>query len=228
MTTPTQPAAMTTQGKLRINLAGQKFGRLVALSPERLGGCTAWRCRCDCGKELIVRTDSLRSGASQSCRCWNAERVKQACTTHGHLVGGKKTATYRAWNDMLARCKNPNNKRYPNYGGRGIRACKRWEQFEHFLADMGERPQGLTLDRRNNNGNYTPSNCRWATRTEQNRNQRRNRMLTHNGETKCLAEWVEVVGVPRSTLRRRIQSRGWANAIRMSRQSMPAQEPCHG
>lgn len=113
MTTPTQPAAMTTQGKVRINLAGQKFGRLVALSPERLGGCTAWRCRCDCGKELIVRTDSLRSGASQSCRCWNAERVKQACTTHGHLVGGKKTATYRAWNDMLARCKNPNNKRYP-------------------------------------------------------------------------------------------------------------------
>lgn len=119
-----------------------------------------------------------------------------------------KTSTYRVWSGMKARCYTPSAAGYANYGGRGIRVCTRWHKFENFLADMGERPEGMSLDRINGNGDYTPANCRWATRLEQNRNQSDLVFLTLDGETHCLSAWAERYWMSESTLRARLR-RGW-------------------
>lgn len=114
---------------------------------------------------------------------------------------------------MKQRCCNPRNKQFADYGGRGIRVCKRWDKFENFLADMGERPSSLSLDRKNNDGNYSKRNCRWATPTEQANNSRQVRLLTHEGETKRLTDWAQEYGLAVPTLSNRISRRGWPDAI---------------
>lgn len=116
---------------------------------------------------------------------------------------------YKTWAMMLVRCRNKNNHAYPRYGGRGIKVCKRWESFENFYADVGAKPSPKhSLDRIDNNGNYEPSNCRWATMLEQGRNKRNNAMLTLNGVTKCISEWADITGIKRRTIHARI-SYGW-------------------
>lgn len=122
--------------------------------------------------------------------------------------GLAKTPTHNAWRFMRARCENPNRPEYPNYGGRGIKVCERWQTFENFLADMGEMPEGLTLDRINNDGNYEPENCRWATYREQMQNKRSNVLLEFMGQRKTARQWSETLGLPYRTIRTRI-SRGW-------------------
>lgn len=119
---------------------------------------------------------------------------------------------YNSFMRMKQRCNNPKSKDYPKYGGRGIKVCERWNGesgFQHFLSDMGPRPDGQSLDRINNDGNYEPSNCRWATRTQQNNNTRRNRFFTINGECKTLSEWIKTSTVKSSTVRQRFYSYGW-------------------
>ena len=116
-----------------------------------------------------------------------------------------RTPTYRIWIAMRSRCTNPNNAGFHKYGGRGIKVCARWQSFENFFADMGERPEGMTLEREDNDGNYEPTNCRWATPAEQSRNTRRNRMLTYAGETLCMADWAERRGVGWDTLYHRLR-----------------------
>ena len=142
-----------------IDLVGQVFGRLTVL--ERVGsdksGHVTFRCRCDCGNERIVVGKDLRTGHRKSCGCLSSIK-------HGHTKGDKPTITYQAWVNMRRRCSDKNNPSYCNYGRRGVKVCKRWQNsFENFLADMGEGPEGLTLDRINNDGNYTKNNCQWAT-----------------------------------------------------------------
>ena len=161
-------------GKL-LDLSEQRFGRWTVLRPAprrhyKTGRPeTYWLCRCDCGVESPVQTNSLRRGESQSCGCLQREVTSATNATHRM----RDTATYRSWNAMRNRCKNKRAERYPQYGGRGIAVCERWNQFENFLTDMGKRPIGKTLDRYpDKNGNYEPGNCRWATVTEQNRNRR--------------------------------------------------------
>ena len=112
---------------------------------------------------------------------------------------------YTIWASMCKRCNNKNNKDYKNYGGRGIKICESWEKFENFYADMGDRPKGLTIERIDNNVGYSPSNCKWATYMEQNRNRRDNRIITYGSESKCLAEWADVIGVKYMTLFRRLE-----------------------
>lgn len=129
---------------------------------------------------------------------------------HGHAIRNKHTRTYRSWANMLSRCNNKNDTAYQWYGGRGIQVCSRWSMFENFLMDMGECPSGLTLDRINTNGGYCKDNCRWATNKQQHRNKRSNRLLTHNGETKCVAEWAETVGISQRALANRIDVHGWS------------------
>jgi hypothetical protein len=156
-----------------IDLTGQRFGRWTVLgNPERHHYGTEvylrWPSRCDCGTQRSVWGNALRTGRSTSCGCLHREKTTARVTTHG--MSG--TRVYQCWQDLLRRCLNRDHRQYDDYGGRGIAVCKRWETFENFYADMGDPPPGLSIDRINNDGNYEPSNCRWTTRAEQNRNRR--------------------------------------------------------
>jgi len=127
---------------------------------------------------------------------------------HGHSLQNNKTSTYQIWKSMIKRCSNSNDRYYANYGGRGIKVCHRWKKFENFLKDMGEKPNGMTLDRIDNNGHYCMENCRWATRKQQMRNTRRNRLITINNKTKCLSEWCEELCLNYHRTKKRL-NRGW-------------------
>ena len=137
------------------------------------------------------------------------EKMSQDRMVHGHSKRSGDTTTYRIWRNMLSRCQNANVPAYSNYGGRGISVCSEWETFENFLADMGERPEGLTLDRIDNDGNYEPGNCRWASTSEQGRNKRGNRMLTWQDKTQCLTDWSEETGIAVSVLWARVTTLNW-------------------
>lgn len=132
------------------------------------------------------------------------DNAAKANTTHGMT----KTRAFKTWLSMLGRC-SPRSKVWERYAGRSVVVCERWKTFENFLADMGEPPDGLTLDRIDNDGNYEPGNCRWATYAEQARNRRTNRLLTHNGETMCVTDWARRIGISRTALHRRIDVLGW-------------------
>lgn len=191
----------------KLNLTGQRFGRLVVLTSDRTRrGTSAWRCRCDCGNETVVATGNLRNGNTSSCGCLRLERLRDKITTHGMV----KTRTYVAWQNMRKRCEDPSNRYWPDYGGRGIRVCERWSSFEAFLADMGECPDGLTIDRIDVDGDYESSNCRWATQQQQQRNKRNTRYLTYQQKTQSLADWADEMGVNYYTLHWRVR-RGWSD-----------------
>lgn len=151
-----------------IDITGQRFERLLVLSPHHRtkSGNISWLCRCDCGAEIVVyRSSDLRKGKTKSCGCFSRWVNSFLHATHRQTY----SRTWMSWSTMTARCRSKRNK---NYGGRGITVCQRWLKFENFVADMGERPPGTSLDRINNDGNYEPSNCRWATRQQQRANQR--------------------------------------------------------
>lgn len=164
-------------------------------------------CRCICGVQKDVRRDHLLTGATTSCGCRHRElskarvhRVHAAARKHGLC----KSRIYSIWHAMKQRCENQNLKAYPYYGARGIYVCERWKTFENFLADMGQPPDCMTLDRIDNDGPYSPANCRWATRREQQTNLRSNIWLTAKGETKTITEWSRQLGLGHSTIADRL------------------------
>lgn len=177
---------------------GMVFGRLTTI--RMIGRAkdrhAIWLCRCTCQTEHAVRQQDLQSGRTRSCGCLLLEARHLNTVTHGNARKGKLTHEYMAWRSMLQRCLNPASPRFRDYGGRGIAVCDRWrESFQNFLDDMGACPAGLSLDRRDNNGSYSPDNCAWVTVTEQCRNTRRNRYIVIDGERRCVAEWCALYGI---------------------------------
>ena len=205
-------------GKLRLDLTGLVFGRLtVQRRAPRTDRRPRWVCRCSCGGEAIVLSQSLRSGETVSCGCYKRERA----TKHGGQA--LRMPEYRIWRGMRARCgRSPSNSKRHLYADRGIRVCERWESFENFLADMGRRPSVKhSIDRINGNGHYEPSNCRWATPTQQSRNRRTVLFEEHEpAQVRWLvAEGVSVndvakfFGASRRTIRDICAGAAWADTI---------------
>jgi hypothetical protein len=186
---------------------GTRFGRLVITSRQG----TRISCQCDCGKAIIVSLTNLCNGHNRSCGCLRVETTTARSTKHGDARRHKKTITYQTWCGMWKRCTNPQSEDWPNYGGRGITVCERWQTFEYFLADMGEKPRGLSIERDDVNGSYCQSNCRWATRKEQNRNTRKTRWLSDGARTQSLAAWAEELGLSHTSILYRLR-RGWPMA----------------
>jgi hypothetical protein len=188
------------------NRVGLKYGRLIVLSlADNKGKKSRWNCLCDCGNKTKVTSSNLQTGHSLSCGCLKAETMSKNMFKHGKV----RTRAYQSWEGMIFRCSNKNSTGYKYYGGRGIRVCDRWENFINFHEDMGDCPDGLTIERINTNDDYKPGNCKWATYKEQNLNKRNNRYLSFNGTTKMLREWASDIGVCRSTIYRRIK-KGWS------------------
>jgi hypothetical protein len=190
------------------NLVGVRFGRLLVL--EHLGiapGKTnrRWRTVCDCGVFKDISAGTLNDGSTQSC----GSCVPYSPPNKTHMLS--KTSIYTIWTGMIQRCENPNELSYKRYGAVGIKVCERWHTFENFLADMGPRPDGLTLDRKDNALGYGPDNCRWATTIEQGRNRKTNRLITFNGKTQCLSAWAQELRINENTLHKRLRT-GWSIA----------------
>ncbi len=201
-----------------IDLSGQRFRKLLAVKLIRNNGKPRWECRCDCGKNRLVRGSMLREGRTKSCGCLVGE-VRRPRAIPGAMIGGKVSPEYIIWAGMKARCSNPKHDRYGSYGGRGIKVCARWMKFENFLADMGQRPNGrYSIERKNTDGDYEPSNCIWLPLSKQARNTTVNRRITFNGETLCIAEWAERLGLSQSTLTERLEKWTLERALT---------EPCH-
>lgn len=153
-----------------IDLTGQRFGRLLVEAYLGRKDLHSWfRCKCDCGGSIDTHSNVLRRGLTQSCGCLHLESV----TKHGGAKDSGRVAGYESWRMMRQRCLNTNYTQYHDYGGRGIKICPEWESFSKFMLDMGPRPEGMTLERKDVDGDYTPQNCIWATRADQNRNKRK-------------------------------------------------------
>lgn len=197
-----------------IDHAGQTFGDLTVqfATPLRHHGNVVWECLCICGRVARVSANRLVRGVTKSCGCRKgrvATARNKARTKHGHAKTYKQSPTYQVWRGMIARCEDPAHQGYRYYGGRGVKVDPRWRvSFEAFLADLGERPVGLSLDRIDPQLDYGPGNCRWATKEEQAANRRSTRYLTLNGETLHLEEWCRRLGCKQSALRMRL-AKGW-------------------
>lgn len=178
------------------------FGKLIAIAPigKDKRGRTTWLYTCHCGNTVVRGAYSRTDNHRRSCGCLG-KSIKH---------GAHKTKEYRAWSDMLFRCHNPSHKDFKEYGGRGITVCSDWaNSFGSFYAAMGDCPPGKSIDRIDNDGPYSPENCRWATAKEQQNNRRVNRLITYGGHTKTITEWARAIGINVLTLTKRLNN-GWS------------------
>jgi hypothetical protein len=190
------------------DLAGRRIRSLVVVSLDYVHPVKGalWLCLCDCGKQWVTTGTSIRYGSVTSCGCQGLKRAQLAKTTHGasrRVDGKNRTPEYRSWAGLRNRCNNPSNRSFHDYGARGITVCERWNDFAAFYSDMGPRPAGTSIERINNDLGYSPSNCCWATRTQQNRNTRRNRFISINGKKMPISQAAEEMGISKSSVRRR-------------------------
>lgn len=186
----------------RKDLSGQQFGGLTVLYLDRQDSQYRlfYRCKCHCGTEFVVRSDAITTGKVTECRKHYKRPV-----SHGHAIKGAHTRIYNGWKQMIQRCTNPKHAHFKNYGGRGITVCPEWMKFENFLADMGPKPEGLTLERNDNDKGYFKENCRWATRSEQQNNRRTNHIVELDGIKDTLTNHSRRLGIPYEKLRHQIR-----------------------
>lgn len=192
---------------------GMVFNKLTLISlysPPRPGVHPKWLCLCECGKETVVSYGNLKNAHTASCGCVLKGKIRTMNKTHGYCG----SITYNSWQAMKRRCSenNPFNGYSPSkYLEKGIKFCERWDSFENFLEDMGERPgRGYSLDRIDNNKDYCLENCKWSTFKEQSRNKDDNVFLEFNGERKTIAEWAEILNIPPARISARIKKLGWS------------------
>jgi hypothetical protein len=186
------------------DLRGKKFGRVCAVEKlhKNHNRKTMWRCLCECGVEFICIGSNLVSGTTKSCGCFKLQRIKESKFKHGC---NQSNPTYLSWHAMKMRCK-----KRESYILKGISVCDRWiNSFENFLEDVGDRPRNTTLDRINNNGNYEPNNCRWASPKTQRRNSDAIREITVDNETMIVTDWAAKLGTNAAAIIKRI-NRGWS------------------
>lgn len=196
-------------------LAGLRFGRLQII--KQVGARnrrSLWLCECECGNVIERTSNDLVHGRVKSCGCLKAEVIASgAAKTHGL----REAPIYGVYHAMRSRCENQNSKRFADYGGRGITVCDRWkESIQNFVDDMGEQPTSATVERIDNNKGYSPDNCRWATRTEQGRNKRNNRVIEYDGKHLTLSEWAERTGIKRATIQRRLDNLKWSTHLALT------------
>lgn len=189
---------------------GQQFERLRVQSIERVGRYRYALCECSCGGSKKVRVDHLRTGKIRSCGCLQSETSRTRLLERGPFIrhGLSKSRAYSTWLSMKQRCLNPNNPAFKDYGGRGITICDRWLDFETFVGDMGQPPNGHTIERLNNSRGYEPGNCVWADRETQQNNRRPNKRITWRGETRTVSQWSRKLGLHRNTIDQRLAN-GW-------------------
>lgn len=192
-------------------MIGEKFGRLVvtASAPRNYDGRLMWMCHCECGAGKAILQRSLQRGLTNSCGCLQRETFSAMAKAKSYRHGYAKTPTYISWQAMKTRCFNEKDEHWPDYGGRGITVCERWGEFQNFLADMGERPAGMTLDRIDVNGNYQPGNCRWANQETQASNKRNTVLVEAEGKSQSVSAWAREKGLSPITLHGRLQ-KGWS------------------
>ena len=191
-----------------VNLTGLTFSRLTAIGiVGKQWRNYVWKCECECGNITHVKSGELRSGGIKSCGCWKIEATKLTMTTHGHTAGNNRKASpaYSRWCDIKTRCTNHNRTYSHRYADRGIKMCDRWaNSFESFLEDMGHPPEGMTIDRIDNERGYSKENCRWATMREQAANTSRNRRITISGESMIVMDASRRFGVSQYTIYNRL------------------------
>ena len=193
----------------RENVAGQKFNHLTAVKPVYAGKYYTryWVFKCDCGKEVESLLPNVKKGNTKSCGCLRKKVSSELHKTHGMTYSKE----YYAWVHAKMRCYNKKDKEYKRYGARKIEMCEKWKNsFEKFYKDIGEAPEGTSLDRINNNGNYEPENCHWATPKQQANNRRTSHFVEYRGEKLTLAQWSRRTGIHQENIRRRIDDYGWS------------------
>jgi hypothetical protein len=197
-----------THGRFQ-DITGLVFGRLTVIGflGQDRWSAAIWQCRCRCGTELPLAGKCLKAGETMSCGCFQRECAAASLTVHGM----SRTPIYQRWAAMIKRTTDTNYPGFADYGGRGITVCERWRtSFQNFYDDMGATfRRDLSLDRIDNDGNYEPANCRWATNSEQARNRRSSRLLTVHGVTRPLIEWAEMTGINADAIRLRLKH-GWS------------------
>lgn len=186
------------------DLTGEIFGELTVLEESRLSGKVAWKCSCSCGNITTVITAALNRRNTRSCGHLQRDVAAELSRRHG-ATGSR---TYNVWRGMHARCTYSKSPRFKDYGGRGIRVCSRWGTFELFLQDMGECPEGMSIDRKDNHGDYSPENCQWATPKEQALNNRRTVTVRWGDVTDSLRGWANRLGVSPHTVKRNVEKVG--------------------
>lgn len=191
-----------------IDLTGQTFGRwtVTGRTGSTAFGAAKWACVCECGNKKNIGSQTLRTGGSKSCGCYNVDVHREICIVRNTSHGMARSDEHNTWVNMRQRCENPNNNGYHKYGARGITVCERWKSFEHFFADMGKRPtKKHSIDRINSLNGYSPDNCRWATAKQQQNNRTNNLKITYLGETLTAPDWSKKYGMSIETIRQRLK-----------------------